>query len=71
MKLSDTSVNTNTNKERLQKINETVLSENVSTDELLNMLEEAVNIGMDVCKKAQNNIAEKMNEETTTNDGEE
>lgn len=43
----------NESKERLDEIVASVQAEGVSTDEILDYLEEAVNIGMDVCKQVQ------------------
>ena len=41
---------------RLEEIGEQVGSDNVSTGELLSMLEEAVNIGMDVCEQVKEKV---------------
>ena len=56
MALADFSKELSQSKERLQEIGEQVDSENVSTDDLLSMLEEAVNIGMDVCDQVKEKV---------------
>lgn len=54
------SENTNKSKTRLEEITEKVETQDLSTDELLSLLEEAVEVGMDVCAQAQSNIDEQM-----------
>lgn len=56
------------NEKRLTEISERVDSEDMSTDELLELLEEAVNIGMDVCTKAQENVNSQIANEAKTED---
>ena len=56
------------NEKRLTEISERVDSEDMSTDELLELLEEAVNIGMDVCAKAQENVNSQIANEAKTED---
>lgn len=69
MALADFSKELSQNKERLQEIGEQVDSENVSTDDLLSMLEEAVNIGMDVCEQAKEKVVLDEKSEQDNNDG--
>ena len=66
--MSSNESSTNTKKQRLTEIAERVDGEDVSTDELLDMLEEAVNIGMDVCEQAQNNINSQIANEALSKD---
>ena len=56
-------------KARLEEITHKIDEEDVSTDDLINMLEEAVNIGMRVCTQAQNNIDEQISEGSHKQDG--
>lgn len=56
------------NEQRLTEISAKVDSEEISTDELLELLEEAVNIGMDVCAKAQENVNSQIANEAKTED---
>lgn len=56
------------NEQRLAEISAKVDSEEMSTDELLELLEEAVNIGMDVCAKAQENVNSQIANEAKTED---
>lgn len=69
MALADFSKELSQNKERLQEIGEQVDSENVSTDDLLSMLEEAVNIGMDVCEQVKVKVVLDEKSEQDKNDG--
>lgn len=69
MALADFSKELSQNKERLQEIGEQVDSENVSTDDLLSMLEEAVNIGMDVCEQVKEKVVLDEKLEQDKNDG--
>ncbi|WP_079535344.1 hypothetical protein [Phoenicibacter congonensis] len=69
MALADFSKELSQNKERLQEIGEQVDSENVSTDDLLSMLEEAVNIGMDVCEQVKEKVVLDEKSEQDKNDG--
>lgn len=69
MALADFSKELSQSKERLQKIGEQVDSENVSTDDLLSMLEEAVNIGMDVCEQVKEKVVLDEKSEQDKNDG--
>lgn len=69
MALADFSKELSQNKERLQEIGEQVDSENVSTDDLLSMLEEAVNIGMDVCEQVKGKVVLDEKSEQDKNDG--
>ena len=69
MALVDFSKELSQNKERLQEIGEQVDSENVSTDDLLSMLEEAVNIGMDVCEQVKEKVVLDEKSEQDKNDG--
>lgn len=69
MALADFSKELSQNKERLQEIREQVDSENVSTDDLLSMLEEAVNIGMDVCEQVKGKVVLDEKSEQDKNDG--
>lgn len=69
MALADFSRELSQNKERLQEIGEQVDSENVSTDNLLSMLEEAVNIGMDVCEQVKEKVVLDEKSEQDKNDG--
>ena len=69
MALTDFSKELSQSKERLQKIGEQVDSENVSTDDLLSMLEEAVNIGMDVCEQVKQKVVLDEKSEQDKNDG--
>ena len=69
MALADFSKELSQNKERLQEIGEQVDSENVSTDNLLSMLEEAVNIGMDVCEQVKEKVVLDEKSEQDKNDG--
>lgn len=68
MALADFSKELSQNKERLQEIGEQVDSENVSTDDLLSMLEEAVNIGMDVCEQVKEKVVLDEKSEQDKND---
>ena len=58
--MTNFSENTQISKARLEQITQKIDEEDVSTDELINMLEEAVKIGMQVCTQAQNNIDEQI-----------
>lgn len=69
MALADFSKELSQSKERLQEISEQVDSENVSTDDLLSMLEEAVNIGMDVCEQVKEKVVLDEKSEQDKNDG--
>lgn len=69
MALADFSKELSQNKERLQEIGEQVDSVNVSTDDLLSMLEEAVNIGMDVCEQVKEKVVLDEKSEQDKNDG--
>lgn len=69
MALADFSKELSQGKERLQEIGEQVDSENVSTDDLLSMLEEAVNIGMDVCEQVKEKVVLDEKSEQDKNDG--
>lgn len=69
MALADFSKELSQNKERLQEIGEQVDSESVSTDDLLSMLEEAVNIGMDVCEQVKEKVVLDEKSEQDKNDG--
>lgn len=69
MALADFSKELSQSKERLQEIGEQVDSENVSTDDLLSMLEEAVNIGMDVCEQVKEKVVLDEKSEQNKNDG--
>lgn len=69
MALADFSKELSQSKERLQEIGEQVDSENVSTDDLLSMLEEAVNIGMDVCEQVKEKVVLDEKSEQDKNDG--
>lgn len=69
MALADFSKQLSQSKERLQEIGEQVDSENVSTDDLLSMLEEAVNIGMDVCEQVKEKVVLDEKSEQDKNDG--
>lgn len=69
MALADFSKELSQNKERLQEIGKQVDSENVSTDDLLSMLEEAVNIGMDVCEQVKEKVVLDEKSEQDKNDG--
>ena len=69
MALADFSKELSQSKERLQEIGEQVDSENVSTDDLLSMLEEAVNIGMDVCDQVKEKVVLDEKSEQDKNDG--
>lgn len=69
MALADFSKELSQSKERLQEIGEQVDSENVSTDDLLSMLEEAVNIGMDVCEQIKEKVVLDEKSEQDKNDG--
>lgn len=69
MALADFSKELSQNKERLQEIGGQVDSENVSTDDLLSMLEEAVNIGMDVCDQVKEKVVLDEKSEQDKNDG--
>ena len=69
MALADFSNELSQSKERLQEIGEQVDSENVSTDDLLSMLEEAVNIGMDVCEQVKEKVVLDEKSEQDKNDG--
>lgn len=69
MALADFLKELSQNKERLQEIGEQVDSENVSTDDLLSMLEEAVNIGMDVCEQVKEKVVLDEKSEQDKNDG--
>lgn len=69
MALADFSKELSQSKERLQEIGEQVDSENVSTDNLLSMLEEAVNIGMDVCEQVKEKVVLDEKSEQDKNDG--
>lgn len=69
MALADFSKELSQNKERLQEIGEQVDSEYVSTDDLLSMLEEAVNIGMDVCEQVKEKVVLDEKSEQDKNDG--
>lgn len=71
MALADFSKELSQSKERLQEISEQVDSENVSTDDLLSMLEEAVNIGMDVCEQVKEKVVlDEKSEQDKNDDGE-
>lgn len=54
---------------RLEEIGEQVGSDNVSTGELLSMLEEAVNIGMEVCEQVKEKVVLDEKSEQDKNDG--
>lgn len=69
MALADFSKELSQSKERLQEIGEQVDSENVSTDDFLSMLEEAVNIGMDVCEQVKEKVVLDEKSEQNKNDG--
>ena len=69
MALADFSKELSQSKERLQEIGEQVDSENVSTDDLLSMLEEAVNICMDVCEQVKEKVVLDEKSEQDKNDG--
>lgn len=69
MALADFSKELSQSKERLQEIGEQVDSENVSTNDLLSMLEEAVNIGMDVCEQVKEKVVLDEKSEQEKNDG--
>lgn len=69
MALADFSKELSQSKERLQEIGEQVDSENVSTDDLLSMLEEAVSIGMDVCEQVKEKVVLDEKSEQDKNDG--
>lgn len=69
MALADFSKELSQSKERLQEIGEQVDSENVSTDDLLSMLEETVNIGMDVCEQVKEKVVLDEKSEQDKNDG--
>ena len=56
-------------KMHLEEIGEQVGSDNVSTGELLSMLEEAVNIGMEVCEQVKEKVVLDEKSEQDKNDG--
>lgn len=66
--MSDFDMSANADKRRLTEISEKVDCEDISTDELLEMLEEAVSIGMNVCSKAQENINSQIANEAKAED---
>ncbi len=66
--MSDFDTSANADKRRLTEISEKIDCEDVSTDELLEMLDEAVNIGMNVCSKAQENINSQIANEAKAED---
>ena len=67
--MTNFSENTQISKARLEQITQKIDEEDVSTDELINMLEEAVKIGMQVCTQAQNNIDEQISKGSNNQDG--
>ena len=64
--MSNFSENTQASKARLEEITHKIDEEDVSTDDLIKMLEEAVNIGMQVCTQAQNSIDEQISESSNS-----
>ena len=65
--MADFSENTQISKARLEQITHKIDEEDVSTDELIDMLDEAVKIGMQVCTQAQNNIDEQISKSSNNN----
>lgn len=69
--MSDFKQDISQNKQRLDEIASAVDAEGVSTEDLLKMLEEAVNIGMDVCEQVKQKVVlEEKPEQATSNDAE-
>ena len=62
------SSHTQLNKTKLEEITQKIENEDVSTDDLLNLLEDAVNIGMAVCTQAQNNIDQQISQDLNASD---